>query len=121
MKRFLRATLLWIVALPWAIYGLGIASNQVVLIANGGSFPVLASDLHFDVLQKDDEHIRMTTKTHLNALADIFLIHGVGVESVGDALQDLAEWLWSFAPFVWIGALGHKIASKGLTDEQARP
>jgi len=41
MFNFLRKTMLWIILLPWAIFGVGVASNQLVLVANHGKFPIM--------------------------------------------------------------------------------
>ena len=41
MMNFLRKTALWILLLPIAIWGIGVASNQAVLIANHDKFPVM--------------------------------------------------------------------------------
>jgi hypothetical protein len=41
MMNFLRKTALWILLLPTAIWGIGVASNQAVLIANHDKFPVM--------------------------------------------------------------------------------
>jgi hypothetical protein len=48
----------------------------------------------------DPTHCVMTSKTHLNWLADIFDFHE-SIESVGDLLINVGEWSWSFAPYVW--------------------
>lgn len=40
MLKFIRQTALWVLLLPIATYGVGAASNQLVIIANDGKFPV---------------------------------------------------------------------------------
>ena len=107
MFNFLRKTALWIVLIPWAIFGVGFASNQLVLIANHDTFPVEANTIkerilvakatvkYQDMAQElsmdpdlpagmiDDTHCLMTSKTHLNFLADVF-DRGNGIYSIGD-------------------------------------
>jgi len=41
MMNFLRKTALWMLLLPLATYSVGVASNQLVLIANHDKFPVI--------------------------------------------------------------------------------
>lgn len=100
------------IAIPVLLIVLGSASNQAVLIANHGTFPVQvnAEDIltHSDnpVLLKDgtimldNVHCVMTEKTHLNWLADIFNMHRA-IMSIGDFLIDFGDRLWGFAPIVW--------------------
>lgn len=102
----LRASALWVILLPIVFNVAGAASNQVVLLANHGTFPVSINKLRAQ--KRADEngmldsiHIVMTSKTHLNLLADVFDFKSEGIESVGDLCIDLGSWLWTFAPFVW--------------------
>ena len=122
MKKFLCTTSLWILLLPITIFGLGVASNQAVLIANHDTFPVLinqhkidernteiaaaiaagAADVPLPIGKDgmiDDVHCVMTNQTHLNALADVFDIGSI--YSVGDFLWYLGKWLAGFCPFIW--------------------
>ena len=123
--KFLRKTSLYILAIPVLFTFLGAASNQVVLIANHDTFPVLVNDKKLaDMTEKDEPkeasllkpnpaeetsgtvyldnvHCNMTNKTHLNALADIFDMKDA-IYSVGDFLLMLGEWLSAFAPFVFV-------------------
>lgn len=90
-------------------------SNQAVLLANGGKFPVSINAHRQNGFSDadgylDDVHIVMTSHTHLNVLADIFDFKRQGIESVGDALIDLGAWLCAFAPFVW----GYEVARRLL-------
>lgn len=100
----LRKTYLYILIFPYFLCYLGAASNQLVLIANHDTFPVLmrgAAATRIMPLGYDDEgHVLMTKDTHLNALGDIFDFHD-GWESVGDLLltaglklQDICFWVW---------------------------
>lgn len=103
----LRVTMLWVLLLPYAVIGVGAASNQLVIIANHDKFPVLmneAARAHFNPDANgliDKEHCVMTDETHLNALADIFDFHD-GWYSIGDELITLGEWLQGFCIYVWI-------------------
>ena len=125
MFNFLRKTALWIVLIPWAIFGVGFASNQLVLIANHDTFPVEANTIkerilvakatvkYQDMAQElsmdpdlpagmiDDTHCLMTSKTHLNFLADVF-DRGNGIYSIGDFLLSLSEWLGAFSLAIWV-------------------
>ncbi len=40
MLQFIRKTALWVLLLPIASFGIGVASNQLVIVANNGKFPV---------------------------------------------------------------------------------
>jgi hypothetical protein len=108
MRKFLLTTYLYILLAPAALLGVGAASNQVVLWENQGKFPVLVNDKLADH-QRDDgttvvgpdgfidmEHVRMSSATHLNFLADIVNLGG-DIYSVGDGLIYLGEWLGGFA------------------------
>lgn len=114
---FFRKTALWIILLPIACSFVGAASNQLVLWANNDTFPVkvnLAKLQEFTgdggtvlpdgTVMMDDTHCLMTSKTHLNLLADNWDFHD-SIESIGDMLIDFGGWLWGFAPFVWGAAV----------------
>ena len=133
MISFLRKTALWILLAPCLIWGAGFASNQLVLNANHDTFPVevntvkervfvakaqakykeLVEELGIDPALPagmiDDTHCIMTSKTHLNLLADIFDLRGDGIYSIGDFMLMLGEWLWSFAPIVWCVTVVQKL------------
>ena len=113
MFKFLRKTALWILLSPLAIGFLGAASNQAVLIANHDTFPVNINLVklkgHIDeqpivladgTVMIDDVHCIMSSKTHLNFLADEFDLGSI--YSVGDFGILLGEYLWVYAPFVWV-------------------
>ena len=126
MFKFLRKTSLYILAIPVLLVGLGAASNQVVLQANNDRFPVLINETKVrefnsekvelgpmsitvvkpanvdsdGVVMIDDIHCVMTSKTHLNFLADVFDLGNI--YSIGDFLLMLGEWLMAFAPFVFV-------------------
>ena len=126
MFSFLRRTSLYLLAIPVLFTFLGAASNQVVLIANHDTFPVMVNDkklqemtepeekptgIQFakptpafeteDAVMLDEVHCAMTSKTHLNALADIF-DRKDAIYSIGDFMLMLGDWLWAFAPFVFV-------------------
>lgn len=133
MLKFLRKTLLWIVLAPLAITWTGTFSNQAVFYANNDTFPVRINPVklydwtkggttiqlipvfpefypHGAVMQ-DQIHCLMTPYTHLNWLADNFDFHS-SIQSIGDLLIDLGNWLGQFAPFVWFGAIMGKLARR---------
>ena len=132
MLNFLRKTALWILLTPAAIFGLGLASNQAVLVANHDKFPVMwnsykaaslslaiekatesddedvAEQANFDLIALheygylDDTHVLMTSKTHLNFLADWIDLKSA-TYSIGDFLIDAGEWGFTYCPFLWFG------------------
>lgn len=118
MLSFLRKTYLYVLAIPVLLIVLGAASNQAVLIANHGKFPVMlnaqkvaANDLKpGDVIDRRG-HSVMAPEDHLKPLADIFNV-GDGVESVGDFAIDLGGWTWQFAPYLWGFAVIKKLNEK---------
>jgi hypothetical protein len=125
VHKFFSKTLLYIVALPVLLIVLGAASNQAVLIANHDKFPVMVNDAklaefrHVDPVVEmfrralglqqqqlppdmiDDVHCIMTSKTHLNAMADIFDLGG-GIYSIGDFGIILGETLGPLANLGWV-------------------
>ena len=133
MFSFLRRTSLYILAIPLLFTFLGAASNQLVLVANHDSFPVMLNDkklrdmtepreqkaINFnkpipafetgDTVMLDDVHCNMTSETHLNALADIFDMKDA-IYSIGDFSLMLGEWFWAFAPFVFVFDVTRKLA-----------
>ena len=135
VRRMLTVTFLWVLALPVALIIAGAASNQVAMISNGGSMPVLVNATrlarfeHERKLEEikaavdgtdlppladgmlDARHSVMTPDTHLKVLCDLF--DADGIESIGDFAIELGMWGWVFAPYLW-GAL---ICLKILTYE----
>jgi hypothetical protein len=114
--RFLRVTMLWVLLVPHAVYFLGAASNQAVLIANHDKFPVMitpereAAETEGGMWPHDNAHCVMTPQTHLNFLADIFDMR-VYTESIGDMMLEFGVWLNTFAPFVWAALVIRKLYS----------
>ena len=140
MFRFLRKTMLWILLLPAATWMAGFSSNQAVLIANHGKFPVRYNNVQIakwyaeqeskeaailaGVDPTDDDDVReaqaetyiieagikngmldpihclMTSKTHLNFLADTFNLGPI--YSVGDGLLFAAEWSCDYFIVLWM-------------------
>ena len=125
--KFLRTTSLWIILLPLALSIGGAASNQLVLIANHDTFPVNVNRVKINAFLEpeedgtpgttiklpdgtemiDDLHCVMTSKTHLNFLADEFDLRNI--YSVGDFMLMLASWLWTFVFYVWGFAVVDKL------------
>jgi|SRR6185312_11732053 len=93
---------LYVFAIPLLLIILGGASNQLVLIANHDTFPVMLNDVRASghTFMLDSEHCVMTTHTHLNVLADIFDF-GTETDSIGDLLLTVGEYLWNYAYLVW--------------------
>lgn len=113
MKSFISKTYLWIVALPYALILLGAASNQLVLIANGGKFPVMVNEYALPDNPKgmfDAEHCVMTGSTRLNALADIFHF-GTEVDSIGDLTIDLGGFLQPLTVGAWFVLVSKKLTA----------
>ncbi len=122
----------WLIVLPLLLTGLGIASNQSVLIANHGKFPVMMSegnmakyctaDTADDVALApavsclrggqmiDEVHSVMGSNSHLKALSDIIPL-GQAIYSVGDGLITLGFWLLSFTPIAWLFLTIRKLAT----------
>ncbi len=104
---FTRKTFLWVLLAPIAAGLLGAASNQLVIIANHGKFPVMLNErIRVQAAPDvngllDDVHCVMTSETHLNALADVFDFRD-STQSIGDLFIELAYWLWIFAPTAWV-------------------
>lgn len=111
--KFFTKTVVWLVALPYALILLGAASNQLVLIANGGKFPVLLNEIVAARFSADGmidkEHCVMTNQTRLNALADIFNFGDI--ESVGDLSIDLGAFLQPFTFGAWLAVVIRKLNS----------
>jgi hypothetical protein len=111
------STYLWILLFPLILRTGGVASNQLVLFVNHDRFPVAMNVAKLNgwvpeearivsddgIVMIDSVHCLMTSKTHLNILADIFDFHKE-IESIGDIMIEYGEWMWTFCPFIW-GAL----------------
>jgi len=111
---FITKTYLYILILPILFNFLGAASNQLVLNANNDTFPVRVNErkiaeftqgqpvvLSDGTVMLDDTHCVMSSKTHLNLLADVIDFKGEGILSVGDLLLELGEFLGPMAPYLW--------------------
>lgn len=101
---FLRRTYLYILLVPILFTFLGAASNQLVLVANGDTFPVLVNSARTGGLEAgahlDEIHVVMGPQHRLRALADIFDFHDATM-SIGDLSLELGDWLWAFAVPIW--------------------
>ena len=146
MFSFLRRTSLYLLAIPMLTLGLGIASNQAVLVKNHDQFPVrwngYKSNHYVKGLEKaakktdkkgkpteeaeqaafdleafqqegflDNTHVLMSSKTHLNWMADIFAL-GDTTYSLGDALLYFGEYLTGFMFPVFIFDVVRKLQKK---------
>jgi len=127
MRALLRSTAIWILLLPYAVYFTGAALNQLAMNANGDLMPVRinvvkaiewfgtpvefgepAPDKEHHIIllpdgtaQLDGRHCLMTSRTHFNWVSDIFDFHSE-IDSIGDLLLSLSEFLKSFCWFGWI-------------------
>jgi len=109
---FVRASFLWLLLLPFALYFGGAASNQAVLIANHDKFPVMVNSQRLASFEQnsgklvdgmiDDVHCVMTDQTHLNALADIFDFKDAGIYSIGDLMIMSGASSEQSCIFLWI-------------------
>ena len=133
MWSFFKRTSLYILAIPVLFTFLGAASNQLVLLANHDTFPVMVhakklqemtepreqKAINFnkpipafetdDAVMLDEVHCVMTSHTHLNFLADVFDLKDA-IYSIGDFLLMLGEWFGVFAPFVFVFDTTRKLA-----------
>lgn len=137
--KFLRKFPYWyLLAIPALLFAAGVASNQAVLVANHGKFPVAMNAAWMDKFCStrgmepdeidnippascavggemiDNTHSVMGPNSHLKFLADIFPL-GHAIYSVGDGLLYLGDWLLSFTPFMWLALTIRKlfVASQG--------
>ena len=125
MLSFFKRTSLYILAIPVLFMFLGAASNQLVLIENHDTFPVMVNDRKLaamadhdkqsvetkfkptpaekqdDTVYLDDVHVEMTSHTHLNFLADIFDMKDA-IYSIGDFMLILGDWLGSFTFAIFV-------------------
>ena len=112
-RRFLCKSFLWVLLTPFALYGVGSGSNQLVLFANHDKFPVMVNSVKLAEMQEDkvlpdgmldDIHCVMTHDTRLNFLADVFDLQSA-IYSIGDFAIMLGVWLMSICPFVWLSLI----------------
>jgi hypothetical protein len=92
---------------------LGALSNQAVIIANHGKFPVLLEDSRsrkYDEMNGmiDREHCVMTKDTRLNLLADVFDFKNE-IVSVGDEAIDLGFFLIPYTFGAWLSLIFVKL------------
>lgn len=132
--KFLRRFPYWyLIAIPLLMFSMGVASNQLVLVANHGKFPVMINevtqeemctadvDIDPDSIPSnacdkggqflDGTHSIMGPNSHLKILSDIFPLGGA-VFSIGDAFIFLGEWLLSFTPAMWLALTIRKMFVK---------
>ena len=132
LKALRRFPYWYLLAVPALLFILGAASNQAVLVANHGKFPVMVNDAEIaklcpsaDELRPefkgiactsdghggqylDRAHTIMGPNSHLKMLADIFDL-GDGTYSIGDFLIMLGTGLWSFTPIMWLTLILRKL------------
>jgi hypothetical protein len=103
---FLRVTFIWILLIPYALHITGAILNDLVMFANGGRFPVMYNPARqwnrADANgMLDKTHCIMTSKTHLNLLADVIDRNEQGISSIGDILIDAGETFSSSCTVIW--------------------
>jgi len=122
----------YLLVVPILLFCLGVASNQAVLIANHGKFPVMLNAIQYERhcslqgLEPDDialmpadacakggqmidpAHSVMGPNSNLKLLSDIFPI-GRNIYSLGDGLLYLGDWLLSFTPYMWLALVIRKL------------
>jgi len=122
MRNFIKKSMLWLLLLPTAVHFVGVASNQLVLFANDDKFPVMINQhklyswnpkegMPADGMM-DDTHCVMTSRTHLNLLADILDFHG-SIESVGDELIDWSANYAGYVYFLWAILMLRRVGNEG--------
>lgn len=123
-RRLFFGCYLWLALAPITAEYIGAGLNQLVLIANHDTFPVMENSwfadqaAHRDLVQKapdgvvmlDPIHCIMTSKTHLNFLADIFDLKDA-TYSLGDGFLILSDWLSSFCYAAWAVLVVRKLCS----------
>lgn len=128
---------LWVLALPFLIFGLGVFSNVLVISVNHGMMPVMVPTAYmskvcntqspFDQLFEtrpiaqvtcapgtvmDDAHVVYDPDhTNLVILTDWIIIPHDGAYSPGDIALALGNWLTFPCLFAWLG-----VALLGKTD-----
>lgn len=123
--KFLRHFPYWyLLLIPALLFCLGAVSNQAVLWANGGKFPVFMNDAQKEKYCPADSSItslacgnggQFIDRTHsvmgpnsrLKLLADVFNFGAI--YSVGDGFLFLASWLFSFTPYMWVALVVRKL------------
>jgi hypothetical protein len=96
MKR-LDAALLFVPVSCWVI---AFALNKICMAANGGMMPVLWPT-GWGPYPADENHILMTTQTHLNFLGDWINMHHT-VDSLGDWFLEFYHATWFPFLFAYI-------------------
>lgn len=99
---------LWLPALGWTLYWLGISLNVLVLSVNHGTMPVAhAPWIYFD--PDDPIHVAMTHAAHLKLLGDwLPLYWKPAMASVGDLIYHLGDVIKYPCLFIWLGWCWHE-------------
>lgn len=110
-----------LVAIPALLYMLGAASNQAVLIANGGRFPVQVTPaaLKYEIGEErtrtvdgivylDPVHTVMRPEDHLKMLADVIDLH-VATFSIGDLFLIVGDFGFAKGIVAWLALILKKL------------
>ena len=124
----------YLLVIPILLYSLGVVSNQVVLIANHGKFPVLLNEAKLTKFcPSPDEidpkyrkiacasdgsggkyidltHVVMDDTSRLKLLSDVIDLHSE-IVSIGDVLIFLGDFLGGILPVMWLGLILRKLMS----------
>lgn len=125
---FFARTRLYLLLIPLALSGLGFSLNEVVIVANGGKFPVMVNaseDKYIEpngFFKDDDTHCRMTAGTHMNWLAD-YIRPGpdAPIMSVGDLFIEFGSFLSDYSLVAWATAMIIDSGEKGRARAAAQP
>lgn len=104
----MRKLSLWILAVPYLLYYLGVGMNVAVICANRGTMPVAASPWNGvdNPDGQDTIHVKMTTESRLKVLADwVQLPAYQATASPGDLFIWLGVWLTVPSLFFWLGLI----------------
>ncbi len=104
---------------PTVSFGIGFASNAIVMAANQGQMPVLvpggcSNEVKEAMASERDRegiqvHSCMTKETRLKILADWIVIRHVGVASIGDFFEWLGDVTFNPALIVFATLIFRKI------------
>lgn len=130
MKTLRKFPYWYLIVVPILLFCLGVASNQSVLVANHGKFPVMLSEgayyQYCTAHSEEDEatapaiscikggqmidpvHSVMGPNSHFKVLSDIIPL-GSAIYSIGDGLIELGLFLLGYTPIMWLALVLRKI------------
>lgn len=98
----------WLILLPFALYYLGAALNILAVTANYGVMPVVVPVSWDPLLNQagvllNTRHISWHSSVHLAVLCDWIQWFDGSVQSPGDMLLSLGDWLQPYGLGAWVG------------------